>query len=96
MRRQEAGYLLLDVRGDQDFAAGHLRGSINVGLSGRFAEYAAAMHAPEQPVILVGNEEECAEARLRLARVGVDPVTAQVSDLSELHHHPDLVVGSTG
>ncbi len=95
VRRQEAGYLLLDVRGDQEFAAGHLRGSINVGLSGRFAEFAAAMHAPEQPVILVGDEEECAEARLRLARVGVDQVTAQVSDLSELHDHPDLVVTSS-
>ena len=94
-RRQQNGYLLLDVRDDQAFAAGHLRGSVNVGLSGRFAEYAAAVHAPEQPVILVGDEEQCAEARLRLARVGVDQVTAQVSDLAELQNTPDLVVASS-
>lgn len=95
VRRQQNGYLLLDVRDDQSFAAGHLRGSVNVGLSGRFAEFAAAMHAPEQPVILVGDEDECAEARVRLARVGIDQVTAQVSDLAEIEKHPALVSGSS-
>jgi glyoxylase-like metal-dependent hydrolase (beta-lactamase superfamily II)/rhodanese-related sulfurtransferase len=95
VRRQKNGYLLLDVRDDQSFSAGHLRGAVNVGLSGRFAEYAAAMHAPEQPVILFGDEEECAEARVRLARVGIDQVTAQVSDLGELERHADLVVASS-
>lgn len=95
VRRQENGYLLLDVRDDQGFAAGHLRGAVNVGLSGRFAEFAAAMHAPEQPVILVGDEAQCVEARVRLARVGIDQVTAQVSDLGELERNPDLVVSSS-
>ncbi|MGQ0464944.1 MAG: MBL fold metallo-hydrolase [Sporichthyaceae bacterium] len=95
VRRRRNGYLLLDVRDDQTFAAAHLDGSVNVGLSGRFAEYAAAVHAPEQPVILVGTEEECAEARVRLARVGVDQVTAQVSDLDELERSPDLVLASS-
>lgn len=95
VRRQQNGYLLLDVRDDQSFAAGHLRGAVNVGLSGRFAEFAAAMQAPEQPVILVGDEDECSEARLRLARVGIDQVTAQVSDLGELERNPDLVVASS-
>lgn len=95
VRRQEHGYLLLDVRDDQGFAAGHLRGAVNVGLSGRFAEFAAALHAPEQPVILVGDEEQCTEARVRLARVGIDQVTGQVSDLSELERNADIVVGSS-
>ncbi|MGQ0625250.1 MAG: MBL fold metallo-hydrolase [Sporichthyaceae bacterium] len=90
VRRQQNGYLLLDVRDDQAFAAGHITGSINVGLSGRFAEFAAAMHTTEQPVILVGESEQCHEARLRLARVGIDQVTAQVSDLVEIERHPDL------
>jgi glyoxylase-like metal-dependent hydrolase (beta-lactamase superfamily II) len=43
--RQRAGTLLLDVRDDQMFAAGHLNGAVNVGLSGRFAEFAAAAEA---------------------------------------------------
>ena len=45
VRRQRAGALLLDVRDDQLYGAGHLRGSVNVGLSGRFAEFAAAVRA---------------------------------------------------
>lgn len=90
MHRQQAGDLLLDVRDDQAFAAGHLRGTVNVGLSGRFAEYAAAVHSPDQPVILVGTRAEVVEARLRLARVGVDAVTGAVTDLDALITHPEL------
>lgn len=74
-----AGGLLLDVRDDQDFAAGHLRGAINVGLSGRFAEFSAAMHEAGQPIAIFGSTDEVAEARLRLARVGLDGVTAAVA-----------------
>lgn len=90
VRRQQAGYLLLDVRDDQAFAAGHLRGAVNVGLSGRFAEYAAAVHAPEQPVILFGSPEQCHEARTRLARVGIDQVTGEVTDVDALVRHAGL------
>lgn len=93
--QQRLGYLLLDVRDDQIFAAAHLRGAINVGLSGRFAEYAAALVAADQPMILIGSEEQCAEARLRLARVGLDLVAAQLTDLDELTARPDLVVSSS-
>ena len=95
VRRAEAGYLLLDVRDDQHFSAGHLRHAVNVGLSGRFAEYAAAVHATEQPVILFGTPEQCHEARIRLARVGVDQVTAEVDDIFELDRHPELVETSS-
>jgi glyoxylase-like metal-dependent hydrolase (beta-lactamase superfamily II)/rhodanese-related sulfurtransferase len=90
VRRAEAGDLLLDVRDDQTFAAGHLRGSVNVGLSGRFAEFAAAVHGTEQEVILVGSPSEAREARLRLARVGVDTVTGTVTALHGLTTHPEL------
>jgi rhodanese-related sulfurtransferase len=92
---QRLGYLLLDVRDDQVFAAAHLQGAINVGLSGRFAEYAAAILATEQPVILIGSPEQCAEARVRLSRVGVDLIAAQLSDLHELTAHPELMVSSS-
>jgi glyoxylase-like metal-dependent hydrolase (beta-lactamase superfamily II) len=92
---ERLGYLLLDVRDDQAFAASHLRGAINVGLSGRFAEYAAALLATDQPVVLIGSEEQCAEARVRLSRVGVDLIAAQLSDLHELVAHPELMVSSS-
>ncbi|MGC8514467.1 MAG: rhodanese-like domain-containing protein, partial [Acidimicrobiales bacterium] len=77
------------------FAAGHLRGAINVGLSGRFAEYAAAVTLPGKEVLLFGSPEEVAEGRVRLARVGVDKVTGAVTDIGVLVRRPDLVVSSS-
>ncbi|MGQ0482503.1 MAG: MBL fold metallo-hydrolase [Pseudonocardia sp.] len=88
--RQRDGALLLDVRDDQSFAAGHLNGAVNVGLSGRFAEFAAAARAPEQPVVLVGSPAEATEARLRLARVGIDTVVGTFTRLHALSVHPEL------
>ncbi|MDA8062712.1 MAG: MBL fold metallo-hydrolase [Actinomycetota bacterium] len=95
LRRREEGALLLDVRDGQAFASGHLRGAVNVGLSGRFAEYAAAVHAPGQEVVLFGSADQVAEARMRLARVGVDTMTAAVTDPSQLEAHPEPVVCSS-
>jgi glyoxylase-like metal-dependent hydrolase (beta-lactamase superfamily II)/rhodanese-related sulfurtransferase len=95
VRRGRSGELLLDVRDGQAFAAGHLRGAVNVGLSGRFAEYAAAVHAPEQPVILIGSAAEAAEARLRLARVGIDTVTGAVIDLDALVTQSELTLAQS-
>ncbi|HEX7355894.1 MAG TPA: rhodanese-like domain-containing protein [Mycobacteriales bacterium] len=83
LARVARGTLLLDVRDDQAFAAGALRGSVNVGLSGRFAEFAAAVHVPGQQIVLAGSAEEVAEARLRLARVGLDEVVAAVLNPAE-------------
>jgi hydroxyacylglutathione hydrolase len=89
--RERTGALLLDVRDGQIFAAGHLTGAVNVGLSGRFAEYAAAVHAPDQPVVLMGSPAEVKEARLRLARVGIDSVVGTVNDIHSLLVHRELV-----
>lgn len=88
--RQRDGALLLDVRDDQMFAAGHLVGAVNVGLSGRFAEFAAAARAPEQPVVLAGSAAEVTEARLRLARVGIDTVVGKFTDLHALSVNQEL------
>lgn len=89
--RSATGWLLLDVRDEQDFAAGHLRGAVNVGLSGRFAEYAAAITDPGQAILLVGDPEQAREARLRLARVGLDTVAGAMTDLAGLADVPHLV-----
>lgn len=89
--RAATGWLLLDVRDEQDFAAGHLRGAVNVGLSGRFAEYAAAVTEPGQAILLVGDPEQAREARLRLARVGLDTVAGAMTDLAGLADVPHLV-----
>jgi glyoxylase-like metal-dependent hydrolase (beta-lactamase superfamily II)/rhodanese-related sulfurtransferase len=79
--RQAAGDLVLDTRSPTEFALGHLRGSVNVGLEGRFAEYAGDVIRPDQTVVLVADgPEAAAEARIRLGRIGFDRVDGALLD----------------
>ncbi len=69
------GALLLDVREDAEFCAGHVPGALHVGLSGQFASWAGAMVPHGARLVLVANDaDEVAAARLRLARVGLEDV----------------------
>ena len=73
------------------FAAGHLRGSINVGLDGRFAEYAGDVVRPGQPIVLVADTGRGTEAKVRLARIGFDGVVGERPRLEAvLADHPEL------
>ena len=86
-----AGVVLLDTRAPESFASGHLRGSINVGLDGRFAEYAGDIIRPGQQVVLLGDAGRGTEAKIRLARIGFDAVAGEVPDIEAvLAAHPDL------
>jgi glyoxylase-like metal-dependent hydrolase (beta-lactamase superfamily II)/rhodanese-related sulfurtransferase len=69
---QEGG-LFLDVRPGEQFAAGHVPGSVNIALSGQFASWAGALLGlAAEPVLIGESEEELLEARMRLARVGLE------------------------
>ena len=46
LERRRAGAVLSTRREPADFAAGHLRGAVNVGLQGRFAEWAGDVDRP--------------------------------------------------
>ncbi len=71
--RLEQGQIALDVRPVDDFAAGHVPGSINIALSGQFASWAGAMLGlSSQPVLIAATEDQISEARMRLARVGIE------------------------
>ncbi|KUI22163.1 sulfurtransferase [Mycobacterium sp. GA-1285] len=69
-----AGVRVLDARGVDDFAAGHLRGSVNVGFDGRFAETAGMVAEVGEPIALITYPGEEQQAALRLARIGSDNV----------------------
>jgi rhodanese-related sulfurtransferase len=75
------GAVVLDVRPAAEFARGHLAGSLNVGLGGRFAEWAGSVIAPGTPVVLVGDEDAAREARVRLGRIGFDTVVGALDDI---------------
>lgn len=69
----EKGGLAVDVRPGSEFAAAHVPGSINIPLSGQIATWAGTLVGlTSQPVLIADSEEELAEARMRLARVGLD------------------------
>jgi len=64
---------VLDVRPGDEFAAGHVPGSINIALSGQFASWAGGMLGIHSRPILAGDSDaQIEEARLRLARVGIE------------------------
>lgn len=69
----EQGVFVLDVRPNADFAAAHVPGSVNIALSGQFASWAGAiMGLSAKPVLIADTPEQYAEARTRLARVGIE------------------------
>jgi hydroxyacylglutathione hydrolase len=68
-------YTILDVRSPAEFGAGHVPGSINIGLAGQFAIWAGTLIAIGTPIVIVSDSEEKAlEAVTRLARVGHENV----------------------
>lgn len=94
--RRDAGAILLDGREPADYAAGHLRGAVNVGLQGRFAEWAGNVLSPDREIVLVGDPAAALESKVRLARVGYDRVVGQLGDLAAVFaQRPDLVETSS-
>ena len=92
----DRGAALLDTRSPESFASGHLRGSVNVGLDGRFAEYAGDIIRPGQQVVLLGHAGTGIEGKVRLARIGLDAVVGYVPDVeAALADHPDLAIASS-
>lgn len=81
LERQKRGVTVLDTRPATDYLPGHLPGSTHIGLGGQFAAWAGAVIGLEQDVILVVEDAKAAdEARMRLARVGIDRVVGVLAD----------------
>ena len=89
-RLRDGGAVVLDTRAPEAFASGHLRGSVNVGLDGRFAEYAGDVARPHDTIVVVADAGRETEAKVRLARIGFDSVAGAVLDVETvLAEHPD-------
>jgi len=68
--------IALDVRSGDQFAAGHVPGSVNIALSGQFASWSGALLGlAARPVLIADSDEKVSEARMRLARVGLESVS---------------------
>ena len=67
------GGIVLDVRPGEGFAAGHVPGSVNIALSGQFASWAGALLGLAAcPVLIAESDDAVSEARMRLARIGLE------------------------
>ena len=74
-KRAQDGAIILDVRSAAEFGAGHVPGSLNIGLGGQFASWAGSLIPLSSAIVIVAeSEEKVGEAQLRLARVGVENV----------------------
>jgi hydroxyacylglutathione hydrolase len=84
------GAMLIDGRTPEEFAHGHLTGAINVGLEGRYAEFAGSVVPHDVDIVLQVDPGFEVEARNRLARIGFDRVVGALADaLAVMAEHPD-------
>lgn len=71
----ETDSIMLDVRHQKAFSAGHVPNSIFIGLNGSFAPWVGALLKDiNQSILLIVDEEKIDEAITRLSRVGFDNV----------------------
>lgn len=89
---QNQGAQVLDARSADDWAAGHLADSVNVGLGGRFASWVGTVLASDRGIVILvepGREEEAA---VRLGRIGFDRVLGFLEGgLGALDGHTEFV-----
>lgn len=90
------GAVLVDGRGPEEFALGHLRQAINIGLEGRYAEFAGSVLASDVDIVLFTEPGQELEGKNRLARIGFDRVIGYVDNPFEVmfSHRDDVQVGS--
>ena len=74
------GSVLLDVRSAADFGAGHIPGSMNIGLGGQFAMWAGSLIPLTASIVIVADTSaQVDETVVRLARVGIENVKGYLS-----------------
>ena len=67
--------VVVDVRQNAEFGAGHVPNAVNIGLGGQFASWAGTLIPIGTPVAIVADtNEQIEEAFMRLARVGIETV----------------------
>jgi len=80
---QESGGQILDVRSANNFAGAHLRGSLNVGIDGRYATWAGSLLSKDYPIVIIAEPEYVEEAIMRLGRIGFHNVEGYLKDGKE-------------
>jgi hydroxyacylglutathione hydrolase len=92
----DGGAVLVDGRAPEEFAQGHLRHAINIGLGGRYAEFAGSVLPPDVDMVLLTEPGQELEGKNRLARIGFDRVIGYLEAPYQvmLENHDDVKVAS--
>jgi hydroxyacylglutathione hydrolase len=86
------GAVLVDGRSPEEFAQGHLRPAINIGLDGRYAEFAGSILPPDVDIVLFTEPGQEREGKNRLGRIGFDRVIGYLaSPFKSMYEHQDDV-----
>ena len=93
---KKKGALILDTRDSMEFAAGYIKGSLNIGLNGDFAVWVGTLIDADTNILLVtqpGKEKEAVE---RLARIGFENVSGYLEGgipawLGGKHHYDTML-----
>jgi len=86
------GAQALDVRDARDFAPGHLRSSINIGLGGQYATWAGTLLEHTRPIIIIAAPGRESEAATRLGRIGFDNIAGYLDGrIRPLNDRQELV-----
>lgn len=91
-----AGAVLVDGRSPEEFATGYLRGAVNIGLEGRYAEFAGSVLPHDVDIVLFTEAGQELEGKTRLARIGFDRVIGYLQAPFEVMfaHQGDVEVAS--
>lgn len=89
---QQQGAQLVDVREAIDFEGAHLKGSINIGLQGKYATWCGSILSHDAPIVVIADVGSEDEAVMRLGRIGFDNVVGYLRDgMAALEKHPESV-----
>jgi rhodanese-related sulfurtransferase len=94
LRLQNEGAQIVDTRSSADFAGAHLKGSINIGIDGKYATWAGTVLKKDVPIVIIADGDRIEESIMRLGRIGFDHVAGYlnggvgaIGDRSELIDH---------
>ncbi|MDP9338418.1 MAG: MBL fold metallo-hydrolase [Acidobacteriota bacterium] len=89
---QAQGAQILDTRDADEFAAAHLKGSINIGLAGQYATWAGTVLNRTHPIVIIADPGSENQSAIRLGRIGFDHVAGYLKDgLHSLKSRPELI-----
>jgi glyoxylase-like metal-dependent hydrolase (beta-lactamase superfamily II)/rhodanese-related sulfurtransferase len=89
---QEAGTQILDTRPAEQFEAAHLRGSLGIGLDGRYATWVGTLVESDRQLAIIADPGREQESVVRLGRIGFDHVAGYLEGgMAALAERPDLI-----